>query len=67
MLAGRITFSRWTKLTAQVGDSYIGGRQMVLSEDVAFLMDGEKIFCVDREEHARASQEKQKWFLRARN
>ena len=49
-----------------VGESYIGGRQMVLAEDVAYLMDGEKIFCVDRAEHARASQEKQKWFLRAR-
>lgn len=52
--------------TGQVGESYIGGRQMVLTEDVAFLVDGEKIFCVDREEHARASQEKQEWFLKAR-
>ena len=50
-----------------VGESYIGGRQMVLSDDVAFLLDGEKVFCVDRAEHARASQEKQKWFLKARN
>ena len=52
--------------SGEVGDSYIGGRQMVLADDMAYLMDGEKIFCVDREEHARASQEKQKWFLRAR-
>ena len=50
----------------QVGESYIGGRQMVLAADKAFLMDGEKIFCVDRAEHAAASQQKQKWFLRAR-
>ena len=50
-----------------VGESYIGGRQMVLSNDVAFLVDGEKVFCVDRVEHARASREKQKWFLKARN
>ena len=50
----------------EVGESYIGGRQMVLSQDFAFLMDGEKIFCVNRSEHAQASQEKQKWFLRAR-
>lgn len=49
-----------------VGESYIGGRQMVLADDVAFLMDGEKIFCVDRAEHAQASREKQKWFLKAR-
>ncbi len=49
-----------------VGESWIGGRQMVLASDQAYLMDGEKIFCVDRSEHARASQEKQKWFLRAR-
>ncbi|MFN3193030.1 MAG: PQQ-binding-like beta-propeller repeat protein [Aureliella sp.] len=53
--------------TGEVGESYIGGRQMVLTEDVAYLVDGEKIFCVDRAEHARASQEKQKWFLRARD
>lgn len=52
--------------TGQVGESYIGGRQMVLTEDVAFLVDGEKVFCVDRKEHARASQEKQQWFLKAR-
>lgn len=50
----------------QVGESYIGGRQMVLADDKAFLMDGDKIFCVDRAEHAAASQQKQKWFLRAR-
>lgn len=53
--------------TGAVGESYIGGRQMVLADDLAYLMDGEKVFCVDREEHARASQEKQKWFLRARS
>ncbi|MEZ6138065.1 MAG: PQQ-binding-like beta-propeller repeat protein [Pirellulaceae bacterium] len=53
--------------TGAVGDSWIGGRQMVLTDDLAYLMDGEKIFCVDRDEHARASQEKQKWFLRTRN
>lgn len=52
--------------TGEVGESWIGGRQMVLADDLAYLMDGEKIFCVDRAEHARASQEKQKWFLRAR-
>lgn len=50
----------------EVGESYIGGRQMVLTNNVAYLVDGEKIFCVNREDHARASQEKQKWFLRAR-
>jgi len=49
-----------------VGESYIGGRQMVLADDVAYLMDGEKIFAVDRVEHAQASQEKQRWFLKAR-
>ncbi len=51
--------------TGDIGESWIGGRQMVLTDDLAYLMDGEKIFCVDRAEHARASQEKQKWFLRA--
>ena len=39
---------------------------MVLADDLAYLMDGKKVFCVDRAEHAKASQEKQKWFLRAR-
>ena len=52
--------------TGNVGESWINGRQMVLSGEQAFLLDGEKIFCVNREEHAKASQEKQKWFLAAR-
>ena len=49
-----------------VGASWINGRQMVLAGDLAYLLDGEKIFCVNRAEHAKASQEKQKWFLKAR-
>lgn len=52
--------------TGDVGASWINGRQMVLSGKFAYLLDGEKIFCVDRQEHARASQEKQKWFLKTR-
>lgn len=52
--------------TGDVGAAFIGGRQMVLAEKFAYLLDGSKIFCVDRAEHARASQEKQVWFLRAR-
>ncbi len=52
--------------TGDLGESWIGGRQMVLADRFAYLMDGTKIFSVDRAEHARASQEKQKWFLRAR-
>lgn len=51
--------------TGDVGAAYIGGRQMVLADEFAYLLDGSKIFCVDRAEHARASQEKQEWFLRA--
>ncbi|MGB7346154.1 MAG: PQQ-binding-like beta-propeller repeat protein [Pirellulaceae bacterium] len=50
-----------------VGESWINGRQMVLAEEFAYLLDGEKVFCVDRTEHAKASQEKQKWFLKARD
>ncbi len=53
--------------TGNVGASWINGRQMVLSGKFAYLLDGEKIFCVDRQEHARASQEKQKWFLKTRD
>ena len=49
-----------------VGESWINGRQMVLAGEFGYLMDGEKIFCVNREEHAKASQEKQEWFLKAR-
>jgi outer membrane protein assembly factor BamB len=52
--------------TGDAGQAYIGGRQMVLVDDYAYLLDGTKVFCVNREEHARASQEKQQWFLRAR-
>ena len=51
--------------TGNVGAGFIGGRQMVLTGEFAYLMDGSKIFAVNRAEHALASQEKQKWFLRA--
>lgn len=53
--------------TGEIGQAYIGGRMMVLSENFAYLLDGEKVFCVDRAEHAKASQLKQQWFLRARS
>ena len=52
--------------TGNVGASWINGRQMVLTGELAYLMDGERIFGVNRAEHATASQEKQKWFLKAR-
>ncbi len=52
--------------TGDVGQSWINGRQMVLAGEFAYLMDGERIFSVDRRQHASASQEKQKWFLKAR-
>jgi len=52
--------------TGDVGAAYIGGRQMVLSGEFAYLSDGDKLFCVNRDEHAEASREKQKWFLQAR-
>tara|TARA_R110002049_G_scaffold50370_3_gene143028 strand:- start:48629 stop:52447 length:3819 start_codon:yes stop_codon:yes gene_type:complete len=52
--------------TGDVGEAWINGRQMVLAGELAYLMDGEKIYCVNRAEHAKASQEKQKWFLKAR-
>ena len=52
--------------TGDLGESWIIGRQMVLADKFAYLMDGSKIFCVNRAEHAQASREKQKWFLRAR-
>lgn len=52
--------------TGGLGEAYIGGRQMVLMDDYAYLLDATKVFCVDRDEHARASQDKQEWFLRAR-
>ena len=60
-------FLAMAEKTGDVGAAYIGGRQMVLTGDYAYLVDGEKIFCVNRAEHARASQEKQEWFLRARD
>ena len=52
--------------TGDIGAAFIGGRLMVLSGEYAYLLDGGKVFCVDRAEHARASQEKQEWLLRAR-
>ncbi|WP_182865422.1 outer membrane protein assembly factor BamB family protein [Stieleria mannarensis] len=59
-------FLAMNQKTGDVGESWINGRQMVLAGELAYLMDGEKIFCVNRSEHARASQEKQKWFLKLR-
>lgn len=50
-----------------LGAAWINGRQMVLAGRFAYLMDGERIFCADRQEHAEASKEKQAWFLRARS
>ncbi len=64
--AVRITSWRWTRKTGNVGAAWINGRQMVLAGELAYLMDGEKIYCVNRAEHAKASQEKQKWFLKVR-
>ena len=49
--------------TGDLGASWINGRQMVIAEDEAYLLDGLRIFAVRRAEHARASQERQKWFL----
>jgi len=49
--------------TGDVGAAYVGGRLMVIADEFAYLVDGEKVFCVDRAEHVRASREKQKWFL----
>ncbi len=53
--------------TGNVGEAWIDGRQMVLADELAYIMTGEKILCVNRQQHARASQEKQKWFLKARD
>ena len=50
-----------------VGEAYINGRQMALADDQAFILTGEKLICVDRAKHSKASQEKQKWFLKARS
>jgi outer membrane protein assembly factor BamB len=52
--------------TGSVGEAWITGRQMVLADELAYVLTGEKILCVNREAHATASQEKQKWFLKAR-
>ena len=61
-----ITFWRWTRkpvTSASRGSTVVKWSWPV---SFAYLMDGEKIFCVNRAEHAKASQEKQKWFLKAR-
>ena len=50
-----------------VGEAYINGRQMALANDQAFILTGEKLICVNRAKHSKASQEKQKWFLKARS
>lgn len=49
-----------------LGAGYIGGRLMVLTDGNAFLLDGTKVFSVNRAEHAEASKKKQEWFLKAR-
>lgn len=53
--------------SGDLGEGYISGRLMVLADDKAYLLDGEKVFCVDRKEHAQASKLKQEWFLKSRN
>ena len=53
--------------TGDVGEAWIDGRQMVLAGEFAYILTGEKIICVNRDQHAKASQEKQKWFLKARD
>ena len=52
--------------TGLEGEAWIDGRQMALSEEHAFIATGRKIISVDRDVHTDASQEKQKWFLKAR-
>lgn len=53
--------------SGDVGEAYMNGRQMVIAGDLGYIMTGQKIICVNRAEHATASQEKQKWFIRARD
>ncbi|MEE2938538.1 MAG: PQQ-binding-like beta-propeller repeat protein, partial [Planctomycetota bacterium] len=60
-------FLAMDQASGNVGEAYINGRQMVLADDMAYLVDGERIFSVNRAEHARASQEKQKWFIKQRD
>lgn len=52
--------------TGEEGEAWIDGRQMVLADGEAILVNGASLFCVDRRIHADASKEKQKWFLTAR-
>ena len=52
--------------SGDVGEAYMNGRQMVIAGDLGYIMTGEKIICVNRAEHAEASQQKQKWFIAAR-
>lgn len=59
-------FLAMDQASGNVGESYINGRQMVLAGEFAYVLTGEKLICVNRKEHATASQEKQKWFLKAR-
>lgn len=60
-------FLAMDQVSGNVGEAYINGRQMVLADDMAYLVDGERVFSVNRAEHAQASQEKQKWFLKQRD
>ena len=50
-------FLAMDEASGEVGESYIGGRQMVLADDLAYLMDGEKVFCVNRAEALRGMDE----------
>ncbi len=52
--------------TGEEGEAWIDGRQMAIGGPSAYIATGTKIIAVDRAEHAAASQEKQKWFLQAR-
>lgn len=52
--------------TGLEGEAWIDGRQMALSDEHAFIATGTQIVSVDRDVHAEASKEKQKWFMKAR-
>lgn len=59
-------FLAMDQLTGLEGKAWIDGRQMTLSGEHAYIATGTQVISVDRDIHSDASQEKQKWFLKAR-
>lgn len=53
--------------TGDAGHAYVGGRQMNVRGDLAYIANGKGLIAVDRAKHTEASRARQKLFVQRRN